>query len=273
MSNITIAIQCALPKEAAPIIAALEGVRRHDEFGVEVAEGTYRGVGTVVCIGGMGTVSAGAATQLIIARCEPKLLIFSGIAGGLNPRLGVGDIVVGAELHYLETNTPIIAECAPYLEWFRSDEGLVAAAERALERGGYRQVPSLRQDMDDDGADGRHAPRLGAGPRYVRGVVATSDQFNTDADVLRHIVESVHADCEEMEGAAAAHVSAKCGVPFLAIRSISNRCGESYESLDGHEHDLVNAADAAAAVTLGTLDALMENGTLAAAPTAAPTAA
>ena len=58
-------------------------------------------------------------------------------------------------------------------------------------------------------------------------------------------------------------------MPFLAIRSISNRCGESYESLDGHEHDLVNAADAAATVTLGTLDALMENGTLAAAPTAA----
>ena len=50
MSNITIAIQCALPKEAAPIIAAREGVRRHAEFGVEVAAGTYRGVVTVGCI-------------------------------------------------------------------------------------------------------------------------------------------------------------------------------------------------------------------------------
>ena len=84
--------------------------------------------------------------QLLIDRYEPDYLIFSGIAGGLNPRLSVGDIVIGEELHYLETNTPIIAECAPWLEHFTSDATLVNDAIEVLRRLTWNQVPLTSRD-------------------------------------------------------------------------------------------------------------------------------
>lgn len=83
---------------------------------------------------------------MLIDRYEPDYLIFSGIAGGLNPRLSVGDIVIGEELHYLETNTPIIAECAPWLEHFTSDATLVNDAIEVLRRLTWNQVPLTSRD-------------------------------------------------------------------------------------------------------------------------------
>lgn len=61
-----------------------------------------------------------------------------------------------------------------------------------------------------------------------------------------------------MEGAAVAHIAAKNSVPFLAIRAMSNRCGESYESLDAHKDDLVLAANRAGSLTLSVLNALVK---------------
>ena len=61
-----------------------------------------------------------------------------------------------------------------------------------------------------------------------------------------------------MEGTAAAHICAKNNVPFLAIRAISNQCGESYESLDDHQTDLVDAAQAAASIGLDVINMVAE---------------
>lgn len=91
---------------------------------------------------------------------------------------------------------------------------------------------------------------FGSGRRFMVGTITSSDQFNTDPDVLAHTREVIHGDCEEMEGSAAAQVAAKNGVPFLAIRSMSNKCGEAYDDLDNHQlqlrwtaHEAANLAD------------------------------
>lgn len=93
--------------------------------------------------------------------------------------------------------------------------------------------------------------------RFVRGTIDTSNQCSTDSEVIAHIRFTVHADCEEMEGTAAAHICTKNGIPFLAIRSVSNQCGESYESLNDHENDLVNAANVAAMAGLVVIDRII----------------
>ena len=255
--TITVAVQCALAKETKPFLEQIGDASHERHGGVDVGVGTYRGIRLVVGEGGMGSVSAGAASQMLIDRYVPDVLVFSGIAGGLNPALRVGDIVVGDQLHYLETNTPIIAECAPWKESFASDETLRDAALDVLERQGWGRVPSLRElAMGQNAASMESLEDVAR--RFVCGTIATSNQFNTDPDVLERIRATVHADCEEMEGTAAAHICAKNDVPFLAIRAISNQCGESYESLDDHQNDLVDAAQAAASVGLGVIDMLAE---------------
>lgn len=274
-SNITVAVECALAKETRPFIDVMDNAEHVRRSGVDITVGEYRGIRLVVGEGGMGTVSAGAAAQLLIDRYEPDYLIFSGIAGGLNPGLQVGDIVLGGQLHYLETNTPIIAECAPWLEYFTSDSELMDIALGVMREHGWRRIPSLREkvatpdsawsgecgvDIDATAADVTNAGATAAEEknehRFVYGTIATSNQFNTDPEILETIRTTVHADCEEMEGAAVAHICAKSGVPFLGIRALSNQCGESYESLDDHEHDLYAAANAAASIALGVIDTI-----------------
>lgn len=249
-----IAVLCALPQEAEPIIEVLHKTERRRRYGTDLVTGQLGEVSVVVCVGGMGKVAAGAAAQMLICEYHPDALIFSGIAGSLNPLLEVGDIVVGRSLVYLETNNDIIAECDPFLHTYASDDRLSALACQILDEQGYRRVPSLAETDDISAAVA--ATDNDSNRRYMLGTIATSDQFNTDPDVLEHTRRVWHGDCEEMEGAAAAHVCAKNRVPFLAVRAMSNRCGEAYEDLNRHQSDMTLAAQNAGAAVRAVLAAL-----------------
>jgi hypothetical protein len=263
-----LAVIVALQKEAQPILQAFCGdYKTWDSYGVTFIQGKIasnsKGENSTltICVAGMGKSAAAAAAQALIIESNPQVLIFSGIAGALNPRLSVGDIVIGKKLHYLETNTQIIAECAPYKSVFESDPKLCDLAAKEAQLLGFRLEKSLEESSSvagDLSSDFKQSASNENSVAYVCGNIATSDQFNTDPNILDAVRATVFGDCEEMEGAAAAHIAAKNGVPFLAIRSMSNRCGESYESVDSHKDDLVLAADQAGSLTLRVLKALVK---------------
>lgn len=263
-----LAVIVALQKEAQPILQAFCGdYKTWDSYGVTFIQGKIASNSKgenptlTICVAGMGKSAAAAAAQALIIESNPQVLIFSGIAGALNPRLNVGDIVIGKKLHYLETNTQIIAECAPYKSVFESDPKLCDLAAKEAQLLGFRLEKSLEESSSvagDLSSDFKQNESNVNSAAYVCGNIATSDQFNTDPDILDVVRATVFGDCEEMEGAAAAHIAAKNGVPFLAIRSMSNRCGESYESVDSHKDDLVLAANQAGSLTLRVLKALVK---------------
>ncbi len=263
-----LAVIVALQKEAQPILQAFCGdYKTWDSYGVTFIQGKIASNSKgenptlTICVAGMGKSAAAAAAQALIIESNPQVLIFSGIAGALNPRLNVGDIVIGKKLHYLETNTQIIAECAPYKSVFESDPKLCDLAAKEAQLLGFRLEKSLEESSSvagDLSSDFKQNESNVNSAAYVCGNIATSDQFNTDPDILDVVRATVFGDCEEMEGAAAAHIVAKNGVPFLAIRSMSNRCGESYESVDSHKDDLVLAANKAGLLTLRVLKALVK---------------
>ena len=263
-----LAVIVALQKEAQPILQAFCGdYKTWDSYGVTFIQGKIasnsKGENSTltICVAGMGKCAAAAAAQALIIESNPQVLIFSGIAGALNPRLNVGDIVIGKKLHYLETNTQIIAECAPYKSVFESDSKLCDLAAKEAQLLGFRLEKSLEESSSvagDLSSDFKQSASNENSVAYVCGNIATSDQFNTDPNILDAVRATVFGDCEEMEGAAAAHIAAKNGVPFLAIRSMSNRCGESYESVDSHKDDLVLAANQAGSLTLRVLKALVK---------------
>lgn len=276
-SNLSkLAIIVALQKEAQPILQAFSGeYKSWQDYGVTFIQGKIASNNNensailTICIAGMGKCAAAAAAQALIIEAKPQVLIFSGIAGALNPRLNVGDIVIGKNLHYLETNTQIIADCAPYKEVFESDSKLCDLAVNQAKLLGFRLEKSLQESSSaacDFSAESKQSASnvnitsnaSSNSVAYVCGNIATSDQFNTDPKVLDAVREEVFGDCEEMEGAAVAHIAAKNSVPFLAIRAMSNRCGESYESLDEHKDDLVLAANRAGILTLSVLNALVK---------------
>lgn len=263
-----LAVIVALQKEAQPILQAFCGdYKTWDSYGVTFIQGKIASNSKgenptlTICVAGMGKCAAAAAAQALIIESNPQVLIFSGIAGALNPRLSVGDIVIGKKLHYLETNTQIIAECAPYKSVFESDPKLCDLAAKEAQLLGFRLEKSLEESSSvagDLSSDFKQSASNINSVSYVCGNIATSDQFNTNPNILDAVRATVFGDCEEMEGAAAAHIAAKNGVPFLAIRSMSNRCGESYESVDSHKYDLVLAANQAGSLTLRVLKALVK---------------
>lgn len=233
----TVAVIGALEKEVREVFAAVEGATTKEEAGLTVLAGTYSGARLVATTAGMGTVNAAAAAQHLISAYRADAIIFSGIAGGLNPVLHVGDIVIGERLRYLDTDTALIAESAPCLEEYSSTPCLVEIAEALLAGRGYRNAAEGTAGTDT--------------LQYLRGTIATGDRFVSGAEMREAAVAATHADCVEMEGAAIAHVAAKNGIDCLVMRAISDNCDEAYDALCTREFDLEEYAQRASNLTLG----------------------
>ena len=138
----TVAVIGALQQEVDLIRQHLENATvRTDALGETVC-GTYRGTQVAATVAGMGTVNTAAVTQHVIDAFQPRAVIFSGIAGGLNRALHIADVVVGQTLRYTDTDTALIAESAPYLEEFASTPALVNLAAQELAARGYEQIPA-----------------------------------------------------------------------------------------------------------------------------------
>lgn len=233
----TVAIIGALEKEVAQIYDALDERSIVEEAGLKVARGALGGTRVVACTAGMGTVNAAAATQHLLSAYGAHTVIFSGIAGGLNPVLHINDVVIGERLRYLDTDTALIAESAPGLEEFSSTPELVDVAEAVLQARGFVNAAEHPAEAND------------AAPRYLRGTIATGNRFITGA--LRDaVVAQTGADCGEMEGAAVAHVAAKNGADCLVLRAISDNCDESYDALCERSFELEDYARTASDLVL-----------------------
>ena len=232
----TIAIIGALEKEVAQIKEELAGAQVVEEAGLTVVSGEYAGLHVVATTAGMGTVNVAAATQHLISAHGAQAVIFSGIAGGLNPALHIDDVVIGERLRYLDTDTALIAESAPGLEEFASTPRLVDIAGQALADAGF-----VAAGTADASGDVR---------QYLRGTIATGDRFVTGDTMRAAVIEVTQADCVEMEGAAVAHIAAKNGVDCLVLRAISDNCDEAYDAFCEREFDLDSYARTASSLTL-----------------------
>ncbi len=174
--------------------------------GITYYEGTLHGVQVVFCKSGVGKVNAAVCTQLLIDHGVDSVL-FTGVAGALDPELSVGDIVISTSCvqHDMDV-TPLgfPRGVIPFLDIpseFAADERLVRIASEAAE--------------------------LHAKGKYRTGKVLSGDQFIASRDVVRALRDELGGACAEMEGAALAHVCAMNGIPYVVIRSMSDKADGS----------------------------------------------
>lgn len=250
-----IAIIGALEKEVRQIYAAVEKGTVADEAGLRIVGGEYHGFEIVATTAGMGTVNAAAAAQHLISAHGANAIIFSGIAGGLNPVLHIGDVVIGEHLRYLDTDTALIAESTPGLEEFSSSDFLVELAEQTLRAHGFVDAALSEGDAataraEADATIFRRNNTDSEPQRFLRGTIATGDRFVSGAEAKAAAIAATQGDCVEMEGAAIAHVAAKNGIDCLVLRAISDNCDESYDALSSREFDLEEYAKSASSLVL-----------------------
>lgn len=209
-----------MPEEAEAIIGSLDGDAETTERGRRVFHsGMLRGHQVVVVVSRVGKVAAAATTTELITGFGVDAIIFTGVAGGLGPGVGVGDLVIATELvqHDLDARPLWPKHIVPLLEtgWFRTDERLTAAL-----RHGAEAFAASGAAPRPEGGDARRQPR----PCVHSGLIASGDLFVTSADDAARIRSDLPKTlCVEMEGAAAAQVAHEYGVPFAVCRVVSDR--------------------------------------------------
>ena len=200
-----IGIMGAMPEEVDQLCSRLSGVTKESCAGVEYHLGTLGGKQVVVCCGGMGKANAASTVQVLCTKYNVDKLIFSGIAGNMTSKIGIGDVVVGREVVYHDAEPDMICQSAPFLKEFACDPALVEAALAACAK---------------------------LGVKAIAGKIATGDQFVGDAATKKTIEEKCHPDCVEMEGAAVCQIAGRNGVPCVILRAMSDNADESgYEVL------------------------------------------
>ena len=174
---------------------------------MEFCEGSLGGTRVVIVKCGMGKVNAGICAQTLIDRFGCTRILNTGVAGSLDNRIDIGDIVVSTDAVQHDFDVEAIGFQKgeiPYtgLYAFPADEALHAAAVEAVRKA---------------------APEV----QVFEGRVCSGDQFISTTKQKETILSHFGGLCCEMEGAAIAQVCCLNDTPYVAIRAISDKEGDS----------------------------------------------
>ena len=222
------------------ITLLLEKVEHKKEYrigGLTFTEGFLNGRRVVVALTGIGKVNAAITTTLAIEHFHPSEVLFSGIAGGIDPALSPGDLVIGTKLAYHDygtlsdslqsdpTRNPATQQNNPL--FFPCNDTLVEIAEK-VSRGLTLEIP----------IEGHPAPHI------VSGILVTGDVFVTSRTASGKLWQRWHAEATDMESAAVAQTCWQRNVPFIIVRSLSDAADSDAEK-DIHRFYRVAAHNAA----------------------------
>ena len=190
----------AMQKEFELFASLLQQPRTQKLRHFEFVEGGLNGRQIVLMLSGIGKVNAAAATVEMINRFAPDNIINSGIAGGLDPKLSVMDVVLGESAAYHDVWCGVGNE--------------------------YGQVQGLPVRFDGDKRLLDKALRSFSDTAVHKGLIVSGDQFISEPRELefikKHFPEALAVD---MESAAIAQVCYLYQTPFLALRIISDTPG------------------------------------------------
>ena len=244
---IRVVIMCAVESELEKLLAASRIDATRELAGRTHHVGNLEGHPVVLLLAGVSMVNAAAATQAVIDHFEVGAIIFSGIAGGANPGLNVGDVTVPArwgqhqEMVFARetpdgwdtggranefTNFGMMFPRGQFLPgaridsqrgerrfWFAVDERMLAQARELAGEFALKRCVSSGECLDE-------TPRLVVGGNGLSGPT-----FLDNTAFREWIWDTFEADAVDMETAAVAQVAAINSTRFLAFRSLSDLAG------------------------------------------------
>lgn len=199
-----IAILGAMKEEITPL---LEYYKTYET--VEYGQNTYYlvnqdGNEIVIANSKIGKVFAALTAASLIQHFNCEMILFTGVAGGINPVLNIGDMIIADKL--CQHDLDITAFGHPY--------GYVPGGKVFLEPS--KELINVVQEVANDN-----------NLQLTVGTIATGDQFIADSDKKDFIAKTFNADALEMEGAAVAVVCDALNIPYVIIRSISDTANGS----------------------------------------------
>lgn len=197
----------AMDEEVAKIKEEMTDVTVTAVAGMDFYEGKLSGKEVVVVRSGIGKVNAGMCSQILVDRFHISAVINTGIAGSLRNEINIGDIVLSTDsvqhdmdasgFGYKKGQIPRVDTFT-----FPADKGLLELAKEC---------------------NRRVNPEIQA----FTGRVVSGDQFISDQEKKKWLIETFDGSCTEMEGAAIAQAAYLNRIPYLVIRAISDKADDS----------------------------------------------
>ena len=214
-----ILIEGAMNSETGTLVRALKNPVAYRELNWLFVAGTYKNYPVVVVRTEQGVANAAASTALAIRKFNPIAVINQGTAGGHDPALKIGDIIVGAStIDYTAVKTAYTPRGAGIDITQQKMRGTYAydeATKNFQPRAEYRADPTLFNMAFA-------AANRNGNFNVVSGVIATGNAWLQGIDHIAFLHERYGSTCEEMETCAAASVCQTAGVPFVGIRILSD---------------------------------------------------
>lgn len=224
MSGRPVVVMCALHQEVATLRTGLAAAADRLVGGRRVTEGTMAGRPVVVAEAGIGKVNAAVVTTQLVDRYRPEVILFTGVAGGLDPDLHVGDVVIGEvtiqhDAGVIENEVLRIHQ-AGHVPFFNPSDRLGFRPSWGLLEVVRRAVRDIRLEPLAPSAGG-----LGRPPRIVFGPILTGDQFVNCEQTRWRLHRELGGIAVEMEGAAVAQAAEGMNVDCLVVRALSDLAG------------------------------------------------
>lgn len=196
-------IIAAMQEEMQEIENIMEEKKNQKIYELNFITGKINSTEVVLVEAGIGKVNASRTTQILIDNFEIDAIINVGTAGSANDELEIGDIVIGKKV--VQHDFDITAFGHP--KGFISNVGQYVESDSTLIEK-MKQTISKMQENEF---------------KIKIGTIASGDIFCTEAKMKEKIRSKFNADAIEMEGAAIAQVCKLDNIPFIIIRSISDK--------------------------------------------------
>lgn len=196
----------AMDVEVAELIESMENIKKETISSIVFYEGILQKKQVVVAKCGVGKVHAAVCAQTMILKYKPDAIINTGVAGSLNSKLDIADLVISDNVvqHDFDTSA------------FGDPKGLISGIDLVSIPCPKKLVESIKKAADTI-----------ENTNVIVGTIASGDQFICSQEKKDFIVENFDALCAEMEGASIGHVCYLNDVDFCIVRSISDKADGS----------------------------------------------
>ena len=192
-----IGIIVAMDKELNLLLPLIDSVREFQKDGYDFYLGNVHDTQVALMKSGIGKVNAALGTRALIENFAPRIVINSGVAGGIDGNIRMMDVLVATRVAYSDV-------------WCGPGTNFGQAAECPL----YFQMHKLPYNKDDN--------------RIKEGLICSSDRFIANEHEVKYIKEHYpDVRAVDMESGAIAQTCYKNNTPCAVIRVISDTPGDA----------------------------------------------
>ncbi len=193
----------AMDEEIDAIKKEMQEIEEINIKNVIFYKGKIEGKEIVLVLCGIGKVNAAIHTTLLINNFDIRKIVVTGVAGGIDPELEIGDFVISKDLIQHDVDATA----------FGSKLGEIPRMKTSTFLANQEMIKISKEILDEEFPNKNNKV----------GRILSGDQFIASSEKLEMLVKIFKGDCVEMEGAAVAQVCYILGTDFVVLRLISDK--------------------------------------------------